>query len=194
MPSLPIQPVSGDYFKSLPRLDHTSPRVVMFMGSNIGNYKNENAIAFLRFLHQNMQPNDILLIGYDLRKNPKVILRAYNDSKGTTRRFNLNLLERINRELGGDIDVSAFDHYPYYDPIAGITYSFLVSLKPQSIKIRDRVFHLKKNELIHTEVSQKYSLDEMSGMMKQAGFTPIQHFMDSKEYYAVSLGIVGITD
>ena len=156
------------------------------MGSNIGNYIDERAVDFLKMISQFMKRGDLLLVGIDLRKNPLKILKAYDDSKGVTKRFNLNLLDRINRELSGNIDVSAFDHYPYYDPVSGIAHSYLVSLTDQNAQIGEHIIHFGKNELIHMEVSQKYSLQEIEDLGNSSGFKNVSHFLDSKEYFSVS--------
>ncbi len=187
LPYLEINPIAGDYSKTLPAFAINTPKVILFLGSNIGNYNDERAIEFLRWIRSNMQVDDILLMGVDLRKNPKTILKAYNDSQGVTKAFNLNVLHRINRELGGNFDVDAFDHYPFYDPISGITYSYLVSLKAQVVQIGEHKIPFKKDELLHTEVSQKYSLEEIENMQKETGFHSVQHFLDSKSYFSISL-------
>ena len=97
------------------------------LGGNIGNETPENAIEFCRKIRASLQEGDLVLIGFDLKKNPHTILAAYNDAAGFTRDFNLNLLHRINSELGGDFDTSQFEHYPNYDPITGACKSYLVS-------------------------------------------------------------------
>jgi L-histidine N-alpha-methyltransferase len=107
------------------------------MGSNIGNFPHEKAVSFLQLLKASLNTEDYVLIAFDLKKNPKTILKAYNDDGGITKRFNLNILHRMNRELDCEINVDNFDHYPYYDPISGRTYSYIVSLENQSIKIDD---------------------------------------------------------
>lgn len=186
LPDLNIHPVPGDYFNTLHSLENKTPKILMFMGSNIGNYIDEKAVEFLKMISQFMQKGDLLLVGIDLRKNPVEILRAYNDDEGVTRRFNLNLLDRINRELNGNIDVSAFDHYPYYDPVTGIAHSYLVSCKEQVANIGDYQIQFGKNELIHMEVSQKYSLNEIEHLKTSVGFRHVNHFLDSKEFFSVS--------
>lgn len=186
LPDLDVHPIPGDYFNTLKSLENKTPKMLMFMGSNIGNYINERAVDFLRMISHYMKSGDMLLVGIDLKKNPLKILRAYDDSKCVTKRFNLNLLERINRELKGNIKLSDFDHYPYYDPITGIAHSYLVSLTDQYAQIGDHRIHFEKNELIHMEVSQKYSLDEIEQLKAKSGFRGVTHFLDSKEYFSVS--------
>lgn len=187
LPQLDIQPIAGDYFKTLSTIDKSRPKILLFMGSNIGNYEGTAAIDFLKQIRQYMQSEDRILVAFDLKKNPKIILNAYNDSEGITRQFNLNLLERINRELGADFDIAAFDHYPAYDPLTGITYSFLVSLKEQYVRLNGQLFEFQNGEIIHTEVSQKYDLKQIEDMRSAVGFNSVKHFLDTKAYYAISV-------
>lgn len=187
IPGLNIHPVPGDYFKTLGSLSRNRPRVIMFMGSNIGNYERNKAIGFMQLVHEFMHPDDVFLVGIDLRKNPRVIRNAYDDKKGITRKFNLNLLERINRELDAKFDISKFDHYPQYDPVSGIASSYIVSLDNQVVRVGDKSFSFKKHELIHTEVSNKYSLKEIEQLGIDSSFTSVKHFLDSKSYFTISL-------
>lgn len=187
LPNLKIKPVPGDYFQTFSKIDKGMPKIILFMGSNIGNYENGAAVDFLKSVRANMYSGDRLLVGIDLKKNPKTILRAYNDYKGVTKRFNLNLLERINRELGGDFDLSFFDHYPIYDPITGATYSFLVSMKKQIAQIGNHSFDFKEGEVIQTEVSQKYDLNQIEELGFLSEFSNVKHFLDKKGYFSVSV-------
>ncbi|MCF8237722.1 MAG: L-histidine N(alpha)-methyltransferase [Saprospiraceae bacterium] len=186
-PDIPVHPVAGDYFKTLPTLQTTHHWVLLFLGSNIGNYPNEKAVELLQFLSQHMSTDDVLLVGVDLRKHPKTILDAYNDAKGVTRRFNLNLLTRINRELGANFQVEHFDHFPVYDPVTGIAASYLVCRQAQKVSLLGETFLFKTNELIHTEVSQKYSLSEIEQMAQSGGFRDVHHFTDHRDYFSVSV-------
>lgn len=185
---LAVVPLAGDYFVTIKELKRREkPRLVMFMGSNIGNYQGEKAIEFIRFINDFLNPGDFFLMGVDLKKNPHVIRAAYNDEGGVTKRFNLNLLERINRELGGDFELKAFEHYGVYNPLDGEALSFLVSLEDQDVHIGNQTFHFDEYETIHTEISQKYSLKELDQMAVKTGFSWDRHFTDSKGYYSLSL-------
>ncbi len=187
-PDLPVKPIPGDYFYTIKKLDSNSkPRLVMFMGSNIGNFPGEKAIEFIRFVNNYLNPGDYFLMGVDLKKNPHTIRAAYNDKEGITKRFNLNLLERINRELSADFDLGAFEHYGVYNPKDGAALSFLISLEDQEVTIGERSFSFEKHETIHTEVSQKYSLKELDQLANLTDFSWERHFTDSKEYYSLSL-------
>uniref|UniRef100_UPI0035935CDD L-histidine N(alpha)-methyltransferase n=1 Tax=Aquiflexum sp. TaxID=1872584 RepID=UPI0035935CDD len=188
LPDLPFEPLAGDYLQTIKTLASKSkPRLVMFMGSNIGNFPGEKAIEFIQFVNDYLNPGDFFLMGVDLKKNPRVIRAAYNDKGGVTKRFNLNLLERINRELGGDFDLNAFEHYGMYNPLDGAALSFLVSMDEQDVHIAEHIFHFDKYETIHTEVSQKYSLKELDQLAVKTGFSWDKHFQDSMGYYSLSL-------
>jgi len=184
LPSLTIQPLIGDYFKVLSELPiRRKPALFLFLGSNIGNYEQESAIKLMQKFGSFLQKGDKMLVGFDIVKNPRKILAAYDDSQGITRKFNLNLLHRINRELQMDFDVEKFDFYPYYNPNNGEVRSCLVSLEEQNVN----GFSFAKNELIHTELSKKYSLEEIEMMATKSGYKLIENFLDSEELFADSL-------
>ena len=186
-PDLEISAVQDDYFKALDRLNHedTSKKVILFMGSNIGNFSDSEAVSFLHHIRDFMNPGDLLMVGMDLKKDPAIILDAYNDKQGVTREFNLNLLDRINRELGGHFDRSKFIHYPTYDPVTGITASYLISLEDQTIAIDEigTSFFFRAYEPIHMEISRKYSISDIENIASLAGFRVVQHFFDSKKLF-----------
>lgn len=188
LPELVVELLAGDYFYTLKTLtSNPKPRLVMFMGGNIGNFPGEKAIEFIRFVNDYLNAGDYFLIGVDLKKNPHVIRAAYNDKGGVTKRFNLNLLERINRELGADFNLQAFEHYGVYNPLDGAALSFLVSMQEQDVHITDHTFHFDQYETIHTEVSQKYSIKDLDQLALKTGFSWHQHFIDSMGYYSLSL-------
>ena len=191
LPELSITPIAGDYFKVLKDLQYRndSPSLLLFLGSNIGNYTHPQAIELLQLFGQHMQSRDKLLIGVDLQKNPHTIHQAYSDPHGITRAFNINLLTRINRELDGNFDLAQFDFYCYYNPLNGEVRSFLISLSEQEVLIRalQQSFHFKKNELIATELSKKYTLGAIEALARQSGFEPVQHFLDKQRYFTDSL-------
>lgn len=185
LPDLQIEGLNGDYFKMLEKAKAISNRrkVVLFMGANIGNMDLAEAENFCRDLREELSPNDLLIIGFDLKKNPQQILAAYNDPTGITRSFNLNLLNRINRELDGDFNISNFDHYASYDPETGACKSYLISLNDQRVNIGDETIHFNKNEHIYMEISQKYSLEDIDALASKTGFTPMHRFFDRQEYF-----------
>lgn len=186
-PALEVEAVHDDYFNALENLNERikARKIVLFLGANIGNYSETQAIEFLSSIRKNLKPNDLLMVGFDLRKNPKEILGAYNDSFGVTKAFNLNLLDRINRELGANFDRPNFDHYPTYDPVSGEARSYIVSLKEQDVYFEssDTTIHFDQWEFIHTEISKKYSLTEIENLGQKAGFKISKHFLDCKHYF-----------
>jgi L-histidine Nalpha-methyltransferase len=197
LPNLDVRPQVGDYFDIIHNLDSEGrPNLYLFMGGNIGNYEKEGALSLLRMLNDVMQPDGRLLTGFDLRKNPRVISQAYDDPHGITREFNLNLLTRMNRELGADFDRAAFDFYCYYNPYNGEVRSALVSLADQKVYIKalDQTFSFRNNELIRTELSKKYTLPEIESLAAESGFRVQQNFFDSKRYFTDSLWVKARTE
>jgi len=182
MPAVSVQAVVGEYFPALEWMHENKPerKVVLFLGSNIGNFKQAESIEFLKTVCSYLNSGDKLLMGLDLRKEPGTILSAYNDAAGVTAAFNLNLLRRINSELGGEFDIAQFQHYPIYNPQEGVMRSFLVSKKEQEVYIRDtgRTFHFDAWESIHTENSHKYSMQQVEELSSACGFRIETVFQD----------------
>jgi dimethylhistidine N-methyltransferase len=187
IPDLEVYPIAGDYFETLDNLNHDNPKVILFLGSTIGNYDNKSAEAFLKKIYKMMNQKDVLMVSFDLKKNPHKILAAYNDKNGITKRFNINLLERINRELKANFDLDNFDHYPNYDPISGTCYSYIFSKINQTVTINGKHFAFVENELIHTEISQKYSFETIEYFKNSVGFKSVEHFLDAGKNYSISL-------
>ncbi|WP_421976906.1 L-histidine N(alpha)-methyltransferase [Roseivirga seohaensis] len=191
IPKLQVNAIQGDYFDALAKLNenHFQKEVVLFLGSNIGNFSNGSAPKFLKRLGDNLSSGDLLFIGFDLMKDPNVILSAYNDKLGVTKEFNINLLRRINNELGANFDLEGFEHFPTYDPITGETKSHLISNKAQQVFIEatGETYSFDAWEAIHTEVSQKYSLKSIRQFAEQAGFKVVKNFTDKNNYYVDSL-------
>jgi L-histidine N-alpha-methyltransferase len=186
LPGLQITGLNGEYFDMLEKAASISNKrkVVMFLGSNIGNMKVSDAEGFCGELRNHLSAGDMLLIGIDLKKNPKTVLAAYNDKSGITKRFNLNLLERINRELNADFDLNQFDHYPTYDPESGACKSYLVSLTDQKVKINDtETINFLKDEYIFMEISQKFTVSQTDQMAVKSSFKPVHRFYDNKKWF-----------
>ncbi|GAB3640608.1 L-histidine N(alpha)-methyltransferase [Spirosoma arcticum] len=187
-PDLQIHPRHNDYFQALEQLSQESHarRVVLFLGSNIGNFAPDEAVDFYRQLHDRLQPGDLVLTGFDLQKHPAIIHAAYNDQEGLTRAFNLNLLRRINRELDADFDLSAFDHYETYSPETGEARSYLVSQKAQTVQIGqlDMTVPFQYGEIIHTEISRKFTRSQIEQLAQRSGFSMSGWFTDPKGYFA----------
>lgn len=191
MPDLSVNILHDDYFGALQKISALSerPKVVLFLGANIGNFSVAQAEAFLKKLRSSLNEGDFLLLGVDLVKNPETILRAYSDSKGVTANFNYNLLQRINDELGANFDIPNFLHYANYQPQTGETKSYLISKKEQKVWISalNQEIHFDAWESIYTEVSQKFSLPQVEKMAKHTSFKLKQHFFDSKKYFTDTL-------
>jgi dimethylhistidine N-methyltransferase len=181
--------VCADYTRpfALPQLDGLGARrrVVYFPGSTIGNLTPAEAAAFLAGARQLVGAGGGLLVGVDLKKDPARLDAAYNDSRGITAAFNLNLLARINRELGADFDLSAFRHRAFYDEVVGRIEMHLVSVKAQTATIGGRAFTFREGETIHTENSYKYAVREFQELARSTGLTPLQCWMDSGELFGV---------
>jgi dimethylhistidine N-methyltransferase len=186
LPGLHIEGIAGEYLPALEQALAASPRpqLVLFLGATIGNLLPSEALAFCRQLHARLRPGDLLLIGFDLKKDPATILAAYNDPAGLTKAFNLNLLQRINDELGGNFDLDAFAHYPVYDPATGACKSYLISRRPQRVSLADgTTFDFALDEPVYLEVSQKYSLPEIDELGRAAGFTPVHTYFDAHRHF-----------
>lgn len=185
LPDLKVHGLHGEY---LPMLGQTNllsknKKLVLFLGANIGNFKFREMPGFCKELNGMLSKGDLILIGFDLKKNPKKILAAYNDKEGLTREFNLNLLTRINKELSADFNVNSFEHYATYDPDSGACKSFLVSLKTQDVYIDKTPIHLEKDETIFMEISQKYSIAQIDEIALQCEFIPVAYFFDREKYF-----------
>ncbi|ARV10087.1 hypothetical protein BTO05_10730 [Winogradskyella sp. PC-19] len=190
LPDLNIKPQVGDYFEILKvNRESVYPSLLLFLGSNIGNYQNDKAIELLKLFNDNMKDGDKLLIGMDLKKNPVIIHNAYYDKHGITKRFNLNLLLRINRELDADFKVDDFDFYCHYNPDNGEVKSYIVSLREQKVNIKklNRIIDFGYHELIWTELSKKYSLQDIRLLAEKTKFKLNHNFLDCKHFFTDSL-------
>lgn len=193
MPALKVKGICDDYFKAIEQLNqsqyHQVRKVVLFLGANIGNFDREECDSFLQEIADHLAPGDRLMIGFDLKKDPEMILDAYFDKSGITKAFKLNLLKRINTELGADFDTVSFQYFPVYDPMEGSIRSYLVSTKDQGVHIRalDKVIHFDAWEAIYMERSQKFSLQHIEELAHTAGFKIVHNFFDSKHYFTDSL-------
>ncbi len=184
---LDIRPVHGDFSQPLkiPMAHAKGRRVVYFPGSTIGNLTPEEAHAFLRMTRGQVGPNGAMLVGVDLKKDANVLHAAYNDAEGVTAAFNLNLLARINRELGGDFKLRRFRHYAFYNPAPGRIEMHLVSLVRQAVNIGNFRFSFEAGESIHTENSYKYSLEGFRALARSAGFKGGKVWLDPKGLFAL---------
>eukprot|EP00168_Porphyra_purpurea_P002848 TRINITY_DN1332_c0_g1_i7.p1 TRINITY_DN1332_c0_g1~~TRINITY_DN1332_c0_g1_i7.p1 ORF type:complete len:478 (-),score=164.39 TRINITY_DN1332_c0_g1_i7:279-1580(-) len=166
----------------------TPPKnLVVFLGSSLGNFDPATALAFLRDIRARLRSGDCLLIGYDLKKSPATLLPAYSDAAGVTAAFNYNLLDRLNRDVGGDFDARTFEHHAVYNPVAGTMESYLLSTRRQVVHVgrgaRRTEFTLNAWEPIHTEYSHKYTEAQMGGLADIAGFSVVCNFTDAEGRY-----------
>jgi L-histidine Nalpha-methyltransferase len=186
--TVPVIPVAADYsdilekevFKKLPN------KLILFLGSNIGNFSEPETSQFMNYLFKNLQPGEHVLIGFDLVKDPGVISAAYNDATGMTSDFNLNLLSVLNHELGADFDKDDFFHAPVYDPSAQAAKSYLVASRKHSVffKKLGKSFTFEKGEAIFTEISRKYTLAGIRQIAEDAGFSIVSIHTDHRDYFA----------
>ncbi|HYO90287.1 MAG TPA: L-histidine N(alpha)-methyltransferase [Pyrinomonadaceae bacterium] len=193
-PRLSINALAGDYYGGLKALGSTRSQenartLALFLGSNIGNFDREEARDFLRALRRVLRDGDSLLLGADLKKERDVLEAAYDDSLGVTAAFNLNLLARINRELGADFDLRAFRHFVRYDEEAGRVEIYAKSLRAQVVRIESLGLELRfeEGELIHTENSYKYDMEDLSRLAAETGFAVSRTWLDSMKRFSSNL-------
>jgi L-histidine Nalpha-methyltransferase len=185
LPQLSIRPVNKTYPDALNELDYLNQKLVLLLGGNIGNFTlRETADMFLR-LAQFLTKNDFALIGFDLKKDPRLIDFAYDDPEGVAREFNLNILKRMNRELSGQFQINQFDHYSSYDAEHGMVKSYLVSLTDQNVPIKalGKTFHFAQWETIRMEIALKFDLLQIEKMLSTSGLEIVDLFFDSEQYF-----------
>jgi dimethylhistidine N-methyltransferase len=194
-PELEIGGVLAEYADGLRWLSTQSSRrnLVLFLGSNIGNFEPPGDVAFLTQLREALNPGDLLFIGFDLWKDVGTMVAAYDDSQGVTARFNLNLLTRINRELGGDFDRDGFRHEAGWDAERGTMFSHLVSVRRQTVSIAavGESYDFDVGDRIHTEDSFKYTAARIAEMAAASGFVPVREYLDDRGWFCDALWRVG---
>jgi dimethylhistidine N-methyltransferase len=158
---------------------------VFFPGSTVGNFTPEEALGFMKRVRRMAGSGGALLIGVDLKKDKATLDAAYDDAAGVTAKFNLNLLERINRELGGDFKPERFRHKAFYDPIRGWVEMHIESQYAQLVQVGGKRFEFAAGETIHTEISCKYSIGEFQDLAKKAGFSPQKVWTDPRQLFSV---------
>ncbi len=180
-PEIDVEAVWADYTQPL-RLErengNAGRRLGFFPGSTIGNFAPDEAHAFLERSAETIGPGGSMLIGVDLKKDEDTLVAAYNDREGVTAAFNENLLARINRELEGDFDLSAFSHDAVYNRQHGRIEMHLVSGRDQTARVGDRSFDFRAGETIHTENSYKYSIEQFQGLCREARYEPVKAWTD----------------
>ena len=192
-PSLSVEAYAGDYFtglKTLSKTPRTSERILaLFLGSNIGNFDPEEAQKFLSALRLCLRAGDALLLGADLKKNKTILEEAYDDPLGLTAVFNLNQLARINRELDANFDLRSFSHHAFYNEEIGRVEIYIESLRKQTVAIRklNLSVEFKKGEMVHTENSYKYDLEDLSGLASETGFERTRTWVDHGRMFTSNL-------
>jgi dimethylhistidine N-methyltransferase len=185
---LEVLPVCADYEKGYQIPEPSQPasrRVVYYPGSTIGNFHPAEAVAFLKQMRARCGQECELLIGVDLKKDPAILHRAYNDSAGVTAAFNLNILTRLNREFGANFDLAQFRHEAFYNDVEGRIEMHLVSRRDQMVRVNGRTISLGAGERIWTESSYKYTVAEFARLVSQAGFQLKQVWTDSRHWFSV---------
>lgn len=182
-----VRAVWADYTDTevMQSLDFQGRKSIVFLGSTIGNMEPENARNFLLTCRNLLTEGEGMTIGVDLKKDRHILERAYNDSKGVTAEFNLNLINRINQEFGTQLKISDFAHLSFYDEEKGRIEMHLKSLRDQEFNLNGVNISLKKDETIHTENSYKYSIEEFTGLLQEIGFSQVVNWTDSGNNYAL---------
>ena len=190
-PNLTITGVVDTFENGLDFIEHydNKSNLITFLGSSFGNFNQGDGLKFLKKINNLMKPDDLFLIGLDLKKDPKILHDAYNDTQNITAKFNLNILKRINEELGGDFLLHNFEHHAIYDEQKSRIEMYLRSLSNQTVKIpkADLSISLYKDELIHTENSHKFSISQIELLLRDSNFKKLEIWFDSRKYFALIL-------
>jgi dimethylhistidine N-methyltransferase len=186
-PDLNVYPVTADFTApfALPAAVKAMPKVGFFPGSTLGNFEPHEACGFLRSARTILGEGAQMIIGVDLEKDERVLVDAYNDAAGVTARFNLNVLVRINQELGGNFDLKAFTHRAIYNRERHRIEMHLISRKAQTVRMLGRSFSFRAGETIHTESSYKYNLDRFTALARGSGWTPPASWTDADGMFSV---------
>ena len=186
-PDLDVIPVCADFTQAfdLPEDVEDGEKAGFFPGSTIGNFSRQEATAFLSMTADMLGENGGLVIGVDLKKDPKILHAAYNDEDGVTAEFNLNLLDRINRELDGTFERDSFKHEARYNADKGRVEMHLISNKDQTVSVDGHTFHFKRDESIHTENSHKYDIEEFYELGREAGYSAERTWTDDNDLFSI---------
>jgi dimethylhistidine N-methyltransferase len=187
MPNLAVLPVVADFTRDfdLPAQIRARPRVGFFPGSTIGNFEPQDAAEFLRQAGRILGNGATMIVGVDLIKDEAVLNAAYDDAAGVTAKFNLNVLTRMNRELGGNFDLASFQHRAFYNAADRRIEMHLESLKAQTVTVAGRTFDFRKGETIHTESSYKYTVDSFRALAESSGWRPTAVWTDADNYFSI---------
>ena len=187
-PDLAVYPVAADFSRpfDLPPAAASAPaRVGFFPGSTIGNFEPHQAGTFFREVGRTLGPDSVLIVGVDLIKPTEILHAAYNDAAGITAKFNLNLLTRINRELGGNFHLKQFEHHAFFNRERNRVEMHLASLKRQKVKVAGETIDFRVGETIHTENSYKYSVESFGALARGNGWTPLAVWKDAANLFSV---------
>jgi L-histidine Nalpha-methyltransferase len=197
LPQIINHPIASDYFEGIVTVtkfidsQHNIPnkKLILFLGSSLGNFEPKGAITFLSKLRENIKKEDSLLIGFDLQKKKNILEAAYNDVEGITAKFNLNILERINKELNGEFDLDTFEHLAYYNQVKNRIEMHLLSKVKQKVKVNklNQLFDFEKGETILTENSYKYTLKSIEQLANKSNLRVERNFLDKNEWFTLAL-------
>lgn len=190
LPALHAEGIAAEYANAIQWLAERAPdrrRFVLFLGSNVGNLNDGARKRFFGALRAALRPGDHVLVGFDLLKDPETLRRAYDDSAGVTAEFNLNLLRRINRELGADFRTSAFRHYAAFSPQRSTMESHLLSLRKQTVRVQGVNYEFDRWEPLHTEISCKYRESDSGDFARDAGFVEVGRYFDEQRWFMDAL-------
>ncbi len=191
LPEVNFKGMVAEYFEGLKWINkhNSETNLVLFLGSNIGNFDKKETVKFLSELRNSLKMGDYTVIGFDLKKEIQTLINAYDDKQKITKKFNMNLLTRMNNELGADFNLEKFDYYTTYNPKNGAIESFLISLATQEVNFKklDKIFKFDKFEAIHTEYSFKFTINQIDKLAKESGFEVVTHLFDSKKYFTDSI-------
>ena len=196
-PKIINHPIASDYFEGIATVTKfigsqnniPNNKLILFLGSSLGNFEPKDAIIFLRNIKEKVSKEDSLLIGFDLQKKKNILEAAYNDVEGITAKFNLNILDRINKELDGEFNLENFEHFAYYNQLKSRIEMHLISKVKQKVKINklNQVFVFKKGESILTEYSYKYTLKAIEELANKSNFKVEKNFVDKNEWFNIAL-------
>ena len=190
-PNLSVTGVVDTFENGLDFIENydNTPNLITFLGSSFGNFDKSNGIKFLKKISSLMKSNDLFLIGLDLKKDQEILHNAYNDSQNITAKFNLNILKRINAELGANFNLEKFEHHAIYNEEKGRVEMYLRSLSEQSVIVQksELSLTLSKDELIHTENSHKFSIKQIESLLQDTNFEKLEIWLDSRKYFALVL-------
>ncbi|BFM15505.1 L-histidine N(alpha)-methyltransferase [Maricurvus nonylphenolicus] len=187
-PHVEVYPVEADFTRPVELNTNASLKNIgFFPGSTIGNFTTEAAQAFLTQARETLGNGSLLLIGVDTKKPPAMLHKAYNDQRGITRKFNLNMLAHLNRETGADFDLDKFEHYAFYNPEKGRIEMHLISQTEQTVTVAGNAFEFREGESIHTENSHKYTQQEFKQLASNSGWRSTRHWMGGQQLFSVHL-------